>query len=194
MESTLIKVYRSGNCVVMQTYSRNLGKSDRFLIDAEALCNWCCDGWRTTFRDSDCGNHMAAYVYRDEICFTFDWLSEYSDGTLRGKRQRVKLPAEDFFAASECEKTVYLLSGNRPETGRVIFTDRAQKEIGAMDRQTRRALSKAMRRGALQYPNTTTTIYADGKNDFFFKTDDGMCGGLVRHEGSRNAVTYGVHT
>ena len=194
MESTMLKIYRSGKFVYVQTYSRKNGRSWRFIIDGEKLDEWCCNGWNNTFRDYDCGNYMSAFVKGDDITIWFDWLCEHSDGTLSGRRQRVKIPVEDFFAAAECERAVRLLSDGREKNGRVIFTERAQKMISRMDSKTRRALSKAMRRGCLQYPDTTTTVYADGGSDFFFRTNDGMCGGLIRHEGSRNSVTFGVHT
>ena len=198
-ESTLVKIRNTcdGNIAEITTYSRKYGKHGRFMIYMPKLRDWVADGDnRGTFFDGDLGNNIQMMYVKDMICVTIDWLREDNCGNLSGVRQYFNLPAEDFLAACECEKTVGLLAKQR-NTYRsygVWFSSGANAIIAKMDKRTRRAFSKAIRKGAFEWPNTFTDVYADGGFDFFFRTSDGMCGGLIRHSGSRDSVYYGVHT
>lgn len=195
MNRTMVKLYRSENCVVLTTYSRKLGKHGRFYILLRKLEDWVADGGPGIFYDSDCGNTLKLRWQDNMLMAEIDWLSEWADGSLHGVRQRIDLPAEEFMAAAECEQTVALLNlHERTKDGTIHFSPAAMSAVGRMDAKTRRAFSKAMRRGSLRWPNTHTEVYHDGGLDFYFKTNDGMCGGLIRHEGSRDSVYYGVHT
>lgn len=193
MENTMAKIYRIDNIISICTYSRSIGHKGRFMINAEKLDEWLERGGIGTFYDRDLNNYLTMRSWDNVIQLDFKWLNIDWCGNITGKEQRFLLRKDEFEGAILCEKTVGLLSIERPG-GKVWFANGAQRNIGLMDKQTRRAFSKAMRRGALCWPETQTEVFADGKRDFFFKTNDGMCGGLICHEGSRNSVTFGVHT
>lgn len=197
-ERTLVKAYRSNSCIVVSTYSRKLGRHGRFLILRENFMDWLArNAGKTTFHDSDCGNYVSIRWREDTNTFLlrFVWLSENNLGEVRGVVENVELDGIDFLLAITRETPFSLLSKDDAEyAGKIIFRKSAMQTVGAMDAKTRRAFSKAMRQGALAWPFTTTEVFADGGANFFFKTGYGLCGGLILHCGSRDSVSYGVHT
>ena len=198
MERTLVKMYRSNTCIVVSTYSRRFGHHGRFLILHENFMDWLArNAGKTTFYDSDCGNYVSVRWREDTNTFLlrFSWLSENSLGEVHGVVENVELDGVNFLLAITRETPVALLSKDDAENaGKIVFRKSAMQTVGAMDAKTRRAFSKAMRQGALAWPNTQTEVFADGGANFFFSTGYGLCGGLILHAGSRDSVAYGVHT
>lgn len=192
-DSTLAKISANDRVIAISTYSRKCGRHGRFLILSERMDEWLDNGARGLFHDQDLDNVLTARSYDNLIRLDFKWLSTSSSGKISGWSQSFLLDKDDFMSAITCSNVVRLLSVAKP-MGTVTFSGSAMKTIGKMDGKTRRAFAKAMRRDAIRWPETRTEVFADGNNDFFFRTDDGMCGGLILHHGSRNSVSYGVHT
>ena len=73
----------SGECIAVSTFCRKHNRRGRFLIIRERLRELLNEAPRE-FYDMDCGHHLHIHVGMNCWTFTFDWLSQYSDGTLKG--------------------------------------------------------------------------------------------------------------
>jgi len=200
--NVLVKFSTDETFVAISTYCRGHGRRGRFLIACDRL-RALLGGTVGTLYDSDCGHHLTATLRNGLLFLTLDWLSEYSDGTLRGFRQRVELPVEavaDSLATGQPFTHLY-----RPTESRArIDASHAGQALhdACADPITRRSLSKALRDN-FRWRADTVTLYRDGAMDFFFRTASGCpaCGGLVLHHttvstpvGMRPKYYYGVHT
>lgn len=200
--NVLIRLTVDGDFIAISTYCRTHGRRGRFLVASDLLTRML-DGSVTTLYDADCGNHLRAYVSDGSVCIAFDWLSEYSDGTLKGFRQRVELPERaftDLFRTGKPARALYRPA--EPKAG--VDASHAVDTIRRIraDRLASRALNKALRDG-FRWRADTVTLYRDGPMDFVFTTASGCpaLGGLILHRttvntpvGRRLKVYYGVHT
>ena len=93
--NVLIKLTADDDFIAISTYCRKHGRKGRFLIFKERLQRILEENSGTLY-DSDYGNHVAIHNYNDTLHITFDWLSEYSDGTLKGFRQQLEVPVVVF--------------------------------------------------------------------------------------------------
>ena len=200
--NVLIRLAVDGDFIAISTYCRAHGRRGRFLV-ASDLLGRLLDGSVTTLYDADCGNHLRAYVSDGVVCITFDWLNEYSDGTLKGFRQRVELPERAFSDLLRTGLPVRVLYSPTDAHARVDASHAVStiRKVRA-DRLASRALSKALR-DCFRWRSETVTLYGDGPLDFLFTTASGCpaVGGLVRHEttvrtpvGMKPKVYYSVHT
>ena len=200
-ERTMVKIDRQSGVVAITTYNRKLGRKGRFLIDGKAIDNWFSNT-RKPFVDRDINNRLTIWesqfgsTGRIIYVLEFLWLSESWNGELRGYKQIIRLDACEFEGAVLCEgKPCRLLDQCGIELDGILeVTERARAEVAKLPKAERRAFAKAVWK--LKYPNEFTTLYADGKKDFFFRCASGMCGGLVLHEDyhRHGGVYYGVHT
>jgi len=109
--------------------------------------------------DLDCGNHATFHNYNNTLHITFDWLCEYSDGTLKGLRQWVEVPIEMFTKVMETGKSTRYLY--RPRQGKArINAIPAAKVIREVQesRILRSAFRKAFR-DSFRWKNDTVTLY-----------------------------------
>ena len=193
-DNTMVKISRHGTCIEISTYSRRFGKHGRFMIVADTLLEYFNGGRKRHFFDTDCGNILEMSFHDGKCIMEFTWLSSWGNGHVEGVRECVVVPrAEmvDFMCYSEHDRK--MLSGAQMEDGKVEFTKSAMRNIRNLNKRQRRAFCKAMARGALCWPDTETRVWADGPRDFYFRTNDGMCGGLILHDYDGKA-RYGVHT
>lgn len=192
---TLVSMHRHGECIEISTYSRRHGRHGRFYIVADSLAEYYHGTRRRSFFDTDCGNIAQISFYNGKCVMDFTWLSHYGSGKVEGITERVVIPATemlDFMIFTNHDRQ--LISGEELEAGKVEFTETAMRNIRNLNRRQRRAFSKAMARGKLRWPNTATKVWADGKRDFYFSTDDGLCGGLILHTQPDGRCAYSVHT
>ena len=91
----LVKVALTDQFVALSTYCRQIGRRGWFLILTDSLRR-VLDEERVTVLDTDCGHHVQIRKYNGMRHITFDWLSEYGDGHLKGFRQHVMVPCEVF--------------------------------------------------------------------------------------------------
>ena len=202
MPNVLLRLTVDGDFIAISTYCRKHGRRGRFLV-ARDLMSSLLDGTVTTLYDADCGNHLRAYVSSGVVGLTFDWLSEYSDETLRGFRQRVEVPEQtltDLLRTGRPMRVLYrpMVAHARVDVSHAVSTIRQVRA----DRLASRALSKALR-DSFCWKDDTVTLYSDFGKSFYFTTDSGCpaVGGLVRHEatistpvGRKPRVYYSVHT
>ncbi len=202
MATVLVKMSRTDEFVAISTYCRQIGRRGRFLILADSLRR-VLDEDHVSVLDTDCGHHVQIHKYNGMLHITFDWLSEYGDGHLKGFRQRVAVPCEVFGQLLETGASVTYLyrpheAQARIDTSHIANVIRTINE----DSVVRRALSKAMR-DHFHWDADQVTLYWDGDKDFFFRTASGCPaeGGLILHQssvrtpiGMRPRLYYGVHT
>ena len=193
----LVKIRPCGGSLIeLQTYDRIHGRSRRFLISRNLLANH--DFSNGAFYDGDCGNVLTIkfvpHSYR--LCCEILWLNDMGNDVLSGTRQTFSFNPGLGILENMVEGNggTYLYKGCHPENCSVKFSESAMRNIKGLmaDKYARRAFSKAMRK-SFQWPDTQTTLYADGSRDFYFSTNDGFCGGLIRHE-SGGKIYYSVHT
>ena len=198
----LVKVALTDPFVAISTYCRQIGRRGRFLILTNLLRR-VLDEECITVLDTDCGHHVQIRKYNSMLHITFDWLSEYGDGHLKGFRQHVVVPCEVFCRLLETGAPATYLY--RPHDAQArIDTSHVANVIQTIseDSVVRRALSKAMR-DHFHWDADTVTLYRDGNRDFSFRTASGCpsAGGLILHQssvrtsiGMRPKLYYGVHT
>ena len=200
--NVLIRLTSDEFFVAISTYCRTHGRRGRFLVSRDLMAR-LLDGSITMLYDADCGNHLRAHVSDGVVCLAFDWLSEYSDGTLKGFRQRAEIPTQslaDLLRTGRPARVLYRPTDNhaRVDISHAASTIRRIRQDGLASR----TLSKALR-DSFQWRGKTVTLYRDGALDFTFATAS-RCpafGGLVRHEttvrtpvGAKPKVYYSVHT
>jgi len=189
-------------CVAISTFCRKHNRRGRFLIIRERLRELLNEAPRE-FYDMDCGHHLHIHVGMNCWTFTFDWLSHYSDGTLKGFRQSVEVPRRAMEELIVNGTPVRYLYTPRDAHARVdsSHVGNSIREILNAPRM-RRAFAKAMR-DCFRWKDDEVTLYRDFDHSFFFKTRSGCpeCGGLILHESSRKtpkgtfpALYYGIHT
>ena len=198
----LIKLSADDDFIAVSTYCRNHGRRGRFLILRDRVKQILSSNPGTLY-DSDCGNHISIHNYDNRLHITFDWLTEYSDGTLKGFRQRIEIPCDVFTTLMDTGvPTRYLYRPQNPQAH--INTVPAASVIRKVRNSpiTRRALSKALRDN-FYWRSDNVTLYRDYGTSFYFETSSGcpMNGGLILHEttvqtpvGVKPKLYYSVHT
>ena len=198
----LIKLSADDDFIAVSTYCRNHGRRGRFLILRDRVKQILSSNPGTLY-DSDCGNHVSVHNYDNRLHITFDWLSEYSDGALKGFRQRIEMPCEVFATLMDTGEPIsYLYRPQNPQAHiNAVPAAKAIKEV-TKSSVTRSALRKALRDN-FHWKGDTVTLYRDGGKGFYFRTSSGCPaeGGLILHHtmintpvGVRPVVYYGVHT
>lgn len=200
--NVLIKLTADDDFIAISTYCRKHGRKGRFLIFKERLQRILEENSGTLY-DSDYGNHVTIHNYNDTLHITFDWLSEYSDGTLKGFRQQLEVPVVVFTELMKAGEPMRYLYRVRHAQARIKAIPAAKviREV-QKSRIIRSAFRKALR-DSFYWKGDTVTLYRDGGMDFFFRTASGCPaeGGLILHRttvrtpvGMRPKVYYGVHT
>ena len=198
----MLKLSEDGDFIAISTYCRKHGKRGRFLILRDRMKK-VLSGNPGTLYDSDCGNHVSIHNYDNRLHITFDWLTEYSDGTLKGFRQRIAVPCEVFATLMDTGESIRYLY--RPQNSQAhINAVPAAKAIKEVTKSSiaRSALRKALRDN-FHWKADSVTLYRDYGASFYFETSSGcpMNGGLILHEttvhtpvGAKPKLYYSVHT
>ena len=203
LQNILFMAEISTECVAVSTLCRKHNRSGRFLLIRERLRELLNESPRH-FYDMDCGHHVDIFTDAEHWTFTFDWLSEYSDGTLKGFRQTVEVPRRAIEDMLENGTPIrYLYTPQREAHARVDAS-----RVGSVIREIlnvprmRRAFIKAMR-DCFRWRGDEVTLYRDYPHSFYFEADGSwnINGGLILHETERKTPRgtfpvyyYGVHT
>lgn len=203
-QDILVKMQRDDNMIALRTYSRKSGARGRFLILADALQEWLDGDRERSFHDADCGNFLILRLYGGFCKMQLFWLSEYSNGDLRGFRQNVEIPENQLLMLIQNGTPVRYLS--KPQTCNVcIDAVPSAKVIRSIqkDKNKRRAFSRAMRDNFRWKDSSHITLYPDGADSFYFDASGSwpLCGGLILHNdivrtphGNLPKLCYEIHT
>ena len=206
INNILVTMYRDGSCIALKTLAQQIGAQTkaeshgRFLIDADRLDEWLDNNCQGIFWETDCGHilKIARYDTR-EFYVEIVWLQHWYNGHVEGTCQSFDIPAQEFYTAICAEKPYkYLAYGEvaqaMSKSAKFIWHDSANRVIRTICESpaNKRAFVKGLMRLAMWH-DTTIEMYADGPHDFYFRTNDGICGGLIRHEYG-GKVTYQTHT
>ena len=200
--NVLIKLSADDDFIAVSTYCRRYGRRGRFLILRDRVKH-VLNGNPGTLCDSDCGNHISIHNYNNQLFLTFDWLTEYSDGTLKGLRQRIEVPCDVVATLMDTGESIRYLYHPQDPQAHINATPAAEviRKVGNSP-ITRRALSKALRDN-FHWRSANVTLYRNYGANFYFETSSScpMNGGLILHEttvhtpvGARPKLYYSVHT
>lgn len=190
----MLKVKKAGSWLSFTTYDRQHGRSMRFLTLAESAMEALDANEYAQFLDGDCGNFVRFSRVEDKLRIAFTWLSSCNDDDIRGYRQHVEIPYAAISACYAENSTQKFLCHAEISVSPRIDASRACRNIrrAIAEKHSRRAFIRAMR-NSFRWKDERVTLYNDGQYDFFFQTDKGLCGGLIRHEYG-GKITYSVHT
>ena len=203
-QDILVKMQRDDNMIALRTYSRKGGARGRLLIFADALQAWLDGDRERPFYDADCGNFLILRLYGGFCKMQLFWLSEYSNGDLRGFRQNVEIPENQLLMLIQNGTPVRYLS--KPQTCNVcIDAVPSAKVIRSIqkDKNKRRAFSRAMRDNFRWKDSSHITLYPDGADSFYFDASGSwpLCGGVILHKdivrtphGNLPKLCYEIHT
>lgn len=194
MDDIILTVKKEGSWLSFVTYNRKHGRSMRFLTWAEIAMEALDKNKYAQFLDGDCGNFVRLYRVEDKLRIAFTWLSSCNDDDIRGYRQHVEIPYSALAACYVENSTQKFLCHAENSVSAKVDASNACRNIrrAIAEKHSRRAFIRAMR-NSFRWKDECVTLYNDGQYDFFFQTDKGLCGGLIRHEYG-GKITYSVHT
>ena len=189
-------------CMTLRTLDALHGRSCRMFIDGDKLYRWLDKTDGASFMDYDCGSFIVMHR-RDSIVHVHQtWVQSDSQNNIRGYTQNFDLAVDDLLAVLVAGVKIRILAAleSKPEQASITITNGAHRQIKALDKLHRRALSKAMR-DSFRWKDSHVCLYADWGNDFSF-VDQRLNGGLCLHETQiisrdgklHSKLYYQVHT
>ena len=193
MGNIMVKVEKDGNWLYLSTYDRKHGKSGRFLSRIEQVMDELKKNDYVSFVDVDCENFLHFRRNKDMVFLDFVWIRGNDD--IRGYRQHAEISYDVLrqmcYAENSTQK--FLCHAENSVSAKVDASNACRNIRRAIaEKHSRRAFIRAMR-NSFRWKDECVTLYNDGQYDFFFQTDKGLCGGLIRHEYG-GKITYSVHT
>lgn len=204
----IVSITPGSGYLVLRTFDSCHRWSKNLYISTTMLARWLAGDHGSHFIEDDMDNVIRIWHGSDdELNVEIIWLDNICCEELHGHKQSFYIPATFLEAAVQQGKegsTVRCLGKYKGRTGqaRLLFSSSAQEQIGKMTPQQRNTLRKAMRQAFTWGRHTTVRIYAEYGVDFYFREDDGICGGLLI---SKNTITgkdqqryskysYSIHT
>ncbi len=188
--------------ITLRTLDAQHGRSCRMFMDSKRLYCWLDKPTGDSYMDYDCGSFIVMHRYGSVVHVRQTWVQADLQNNLCGYAQNFDLPVDAMFAVLVADVTVRTLAALESRRGQaaITITNGAHRQIKALDKRHRRALSKAMRDN-FRWKDSHVCLYADWRNDFAF-VDQRMIGGLCLHEtkvigrdGKRHKkLYYQVHT
>ena len=199
----IVSIESTGSFITLKTYDAAHGNSTRFYIDSDKLYRWIDGEAQNTFLDHDCGSFtIMRRASKDTISVRLTWLHAIGRGDVKGYTQEFDLHTDDLMmpliTGDRVRKLVSL--EDKPRQANITITNGAHRQIRALDKQQRRALSKALR-DSFYWKDSCLCLYADWGSDFSF-VEQKMSGGLCLHNTRvagkdrqlHNRLSYQVHT
>ena len=188
----MLKVEKDGAWLYLSTYDRKHGKSGRFLSLVIQVLDKLENDY-ASFVDEDCGNFLHFQRNKDKVLLDFVWIRGNDNFT--GHRQHAEISynvlRQMCYAENSTQK--FLCHAEISVSARIDSSNACRNIRRAIaEKHSRRAFIRAMR-NSFRWKDERVTLYNDGQYDFFFQTDKGLCGGLIRHEYG-GKITYAVHT
>lgn len=193
MDDIMLTVKKDGDWLYLSAYDRKHGKSGRFLSGIEQVMYELEKNDYVSFVDVDCGNFLHFRRNKDKVLLDFVWIS--GNDNFIGYRQYAEISYATLRQMCYAENpTQKFLCHAENSVSPKIDASRACRNIrrAIAEKHSRRAFIRAMR-NSFRWKDERVTLYNDGQYDFFFQTDKGLCGGLIRHEYD-GKITYSVHT
>ena len=179
----IITIESTGSFITLKTYEAQHGNSTRMYIDSDKLYRWIDSEAQSALLDHDCGSFtIMRRVSKDTISVRLTWLHAIDNHDVKGYTQDFVLHTDDLMAvlltADRVRKLVSL--DGKPHQAQITITNGAHRQIRALDKHHRRALSKAMR-DSFKWQNSCLCLYADWGSDFSF-VEQKLSGGLCLHD------------
>ena len=199
----IVTIESTGSFITLKTYDAQHGNSMRMYIDSDKLYRWIDSEAQSSFLDHDCGSFTIMHrVSQERVSVRLTWLYSVGGGNLSGHAQNFDLHADDLMTVLLTGDRVRKLAAldERIRQAQITITNGAHRQIRALNKQQRRALSKAMR-DSFKWKNSCLCLYADWGNDFAF-VEQKMIGGLCLHDTRisgkdkklHSKLIYQVHT
>lgn len=179
---TIVTIEACADCMTLRTLDAQHGRSCRMFIDGDALYHWLDKPTGSSFMDYDCGSFIVMHRREETVHVHQTWVQSEVLKGIRGYVQDFDLAVDDLLAvlvAGVRIRKLAELEGKRGQAS-ITITDGAHRQIRALDKLQRRALSKALRDG-FRWKGSQVCLYADWDKDFSF-IDQRMNGGLCLHE------------
>lgn len=199
----IVTIESTGSFVTLKTYDAQQGNSMRMYIDASKLYHWIDNEAQSAYIDHDCGSFtILRRMSKEIISVRLTWLYAIGSGNVTGYTQEFDLQTDDVMAVLLTEDRVRTLISldSKPRQAQITITNGAHRQIRTLDKQQRRALSKAMR-DSFKWKNSSLCLYADWGCDFSFveqKLSGGLCLHNTRVPGKdkklHSKLSYQVHT
>ena len=199
----IVTVESTGSFVTLKTYDAQHGSSMRMYIDANKLYRWIDSEAQSAFIDHNCGSFtLMRRMSKEIVSVRLTCLYAVGNHNVTGYTQDFVLHTDDLMAvlltADRVRKLVSL--DGKPHQAQITITNGAHRQIRALDKHHRRALSKAMR-DSFKWQNSCLCLYADWENDFSF-VEQKLSGGLCLHDTRisgkdrklHSKLIYQVHT
>jgi len=199
----IVTIESTGSFVTLKTYDAKHGNSMHMYIESDKLYCWIDSEAQNAFIDHDCGSFtIMRRVSKNIVSVRLTWLHAIGNGDVKGYTQDFDLHADDLMAVLLTEDRVRKLVSldDKPRQAQITITNGAHRQIRALDKQHRRALSKAMR-DSFKWKDSCLCLYADWGSDFSF-VEQKMSGGLCLHDTRisgkdkklHNKIYYQIHT
>lgn len=199
----IVTIESTGSFITLKTYDAQHGNSMRMYIESDTLYRWIDCEAQTAFLDHDCGSFMILRrISKETISVRLTWLHAIGGSNVKGYTQEFDLQADDLMAVlltGDRVRTLVSLD-DKPRQAQIMITNGAHRQIRALDKHQRRALSKAMR-DSFKWKNSCLCLYADWGSDFSF-VEQKMSGGLCLHDTRvagkdkqlHSKLYYSIHT
>ena len=168
----IVTLSSTGSFITLKTYDAQHGTSMRMYIDSSKLYHWIDIEAQNAFLDHDCGSFtIMRRISKELVSVRLTWLHSIASGNVEGYVQDFDLNADDLMAVLLTEDRVRRLVSldDKPKQAQITITNGAHRQIRALDKHHRRALSKAMR-DSFKWKNSCLCLYAGWGNDFSFSS------------------------
>lgn len=192
MDDIMLKVKKDGAWLYLSTYDRKHGKSGRFLSLVIQVLDKLENDY-ASFVDEDCGNFLHFQRNKDKVLLDFVWIRGSDNFTGHRQHAEISYVALRQMCYAENSTQKFLCHAENSCSAKIDASNACRNIRRAIaEKHSRRAFIRAMR-NSFRWKDERVTLYNDGQYDFFFQTDKGLCGGLIRHEHD-GKITYNVHT
>lgn len=179
----IVTIESTGSFITLKTYDAQHGNSMRMYIDSDKLYRWIDSEAQSALLDHDCGSFtIMRRVNKEMISVRLTWLHTIGNHDIKGYTQDFYLCTDDLMAVLLTEDRVRKLVSldGKPRQAQITITNGAHRQIKALDKRHRRALSKAMR-DCFFWKDSCLCLYADWGSDFSF-VEQKLSGGLCLHD------------
>lgn len=179
----IVTIESTGSFITLKTYDAQHGNSMRMYIDSNKLYRWIDSEAQSVFLNHDCGSFtILRRISKETISVRLTWLHTIGCGNVKGYTQDFDFHDDDLMAVLLTGDRVRKLAAleGKSRQAQITITNGAHRQIRALNKQQRRALSKAMR-DSFRWKDSHICLYADWGNDFAF-VEQKMSGGLCLHD------------